>query len=230
MAGAAGVGAGLGIMGGILGGVGDIMSAANYERPSLPEPGGQEARLRRLAQNQLLAGGQQTLGGMALYNQMAPLLMGMLPGMSYVPGGGGPESLGGVTGAATGGQGGLGSYQDALRLLQETQARNQQLEDLKRQRKGAKGKAAKQAFKPQIQALKQAKKAAPRVQDAERRMYQGATQVDPSIYDIRRGAPQAAPGGGGGLDGMSLGAIRGMMDAEAGNEPDLLALFRGMGG
>lgn len=224
--GAAATGAGLGIMGGILGGVGDIMSAANYERPSLPEPGGQEARLRRLAQNQLLAGGQQSLGGMALYNQMAPLLMGMLPGLSYVPGT--ASSLGGVTGDATGGgQGGLSSYQDSLRLLQETQARNQQLADLKRQRNAAKGKAAKKAFQPQIKALKQAAKAAPRVQDAERRMYQAGTQVSPEMYDIRR-APAAAPPSG--LDGMSLGAIRGMMDAEAGNEPDLMALYRGMGG
>lgn len=226
MAGAAGVGAGLGIMGGILGGVGDIMSAANYERPSLPEPGGQEARLRRLAQNQLLAGGQQSLGGMALYNQMAPLLMGMLPGMSYVPGEEPPQSFGGVIGDVTHpAQGGLASYRDSLQLLQETQARNQQIADLKRQRSAAKGKAAKRRFTAQIKPLGRTAKGAPRVQDAERRMYQAGTQVDPSIYNIRR-APAAAPGASG-LEGLSLGAIRGMMDADSGAGPDLAALYGG---
>jgi hypothetical protein len=73
-------------MGGILGGIGDIIQASNYEQPHLESPSDTERRLRRLAQSQLLGGGQEMLGATHLYNQLAPILMGQLPGMHYVPG------------------------------------------------------------------------------------------------------------------------------------------------
>jgi hypothetical protein len=223
----AGAGAGLGIMGGILGGVGDIISASNYERPSLPQPGQQEARLRQLAQNQLLGGGQQTLAGTALYNQMAPMLMGMLPGMHYVPGQT-PEVGGNIS--DVGPQGGLDSYGEALAQLQAAQALQQQKTvqkaALKGMKKGPEKKAARQTFKD----LKKTIKSQPSVQARERMQYTAGTRPNAELYNISQGpaaSMSAAPSGD--FGGMSLAAIRGMMDADQGT-PNLAALYQGMGG
>lgn len=223
MGGAAGVGAGLGIMGGILGGVGDIMSAAKYERPSLPQPGMQEARLRQLAQNQLLGGGQQTLAGTALYNQMAPMLMGMLPGMHYTPGT--PD-----TGGASGDQGGLDSYGEALAQLQAAQALQQQKTVQKAALKGMKAGPEKKAARKTFKDLKRTIKSQPSVQARERMQYTAGTRPSADLYNISQGpaaSMSAAPSGD--FGGMSLAAIRGMMDADQGT-PNLEALYQGMGG
>src|SRR5262252_5858381 len=101
-------------IGATLGGIGDMISALNYKRPRLQPATGPELRLRQLAQDQLLAGGQQSLAGTALYNQYAPLLMGMLPGMHYVPG----DSGDGGTSGGGGGGGPVQSYTDALQAQQ----------------------------------------------------------------------------------------------------------------
>lgn len=228
MAGGAGVGAGLGIMGGTLGGIGDIIAATNYERPELQAPSDQERRLRRLAQNQLVAGGQQLLGGTALYNQMVPMLMGQLPGMSYVPGSsGGDASMGGVASTAGGGSSGLGSYQDALAAYQRQQTERDAFAALKAQRKGAKGKE-KKALGKQVKAAKKNLKSQVPLHQLERQQYMAGVQPSPEIYDIRMGGGGA--GGGAASSGQeSLGAIRGMMDAMNGSGPNLQSLYQGMG-
>src|SRR5262245_39715254 len=104
MAGGAATGLGLGVMGGILGGIGDIMASTKYRPPKVPEPGGQEARLRSLAQGQLIGGGLESLAGTQLFNQLSPLMMGMVPGMSVTPaaagGAGGAAAAGGAGGGA----------------------------------------------------------------------------------------------------------------------------------
>src|SRR5215468_11131425 len=108
-----------GATGATLGGIGDIISGLSYKRPRLKPATGPELRLRQLAQDQLLAGGQQTLAGTALYNQMAPLLMGMLPGMTYHPGttDGTSSSMGGTSSSP------IQSYSDALQNFQNQQAK-----------------------------------------------------------------------------------------------------------
>ena len=127
---------GTGISGDIVGGIGSLIAAENYHRPRLPPAVGPELRLRQLAQSQLLGGGQQLLGGTALYNQLAPILMGQLPGMHYVPGG---QTMGGGTGAQasytgdpTGAQTNpMASYQQALQNWQSQQALLQQKQSMK---------------------------------------------------------------------------------------------------
>src|SRR5215475_7000793 len=139
MGGAAAAGQWSGILGGTLGGIGDIIQAQNYHRPRLPEATGYEKRLRDLAQSAYIGGGQELLGGTAMYNQLAPILMGMLPGMKYVPGTTGGGATDG-TGATSGGGGAqtspLSSYQDTLQALQQNQVRQQQKQALKAQIKG----------------------------------------------------------------------------------------------
>src|SRR5215471_4715031 len=115
--------------GAILGGIGDIIAAQNYKRPKLPPATGYEKRLRDLAQSAYIGGGQELLGGVNMYNQMAPLLMGMLPGMTYVPGsstsGGGMDG----TGTSCGGQTSPpGSYHHSLHHVQQIQALQQRIE------------------------------------------------------------------------------------------------------
>src|SRR5215471_18663726 len=122
MGGAAAAGQWSGILGGTLGGIGDIIQAQNYHRPKLPEATGYEKRLRDLAQSAYIGGGQELLGGVNMYNQMAPLLMGMLPGMKYVPGtvgGGGTDGTGATSGQGDGQTSPLGSYQQSLQALQQ---------------------------------------------------------------------------------------------------------------
>src|SRR5262249_49904911 len=102
MAGMGATGAGLNILGGIMGSVGDILASEKYKRPKLPPATGYEQRLRQLAQDQLIGGGQELLQGQALYNQMTPYLLGMLPGMTL-------RQTGAGMGGATGGGGAAGT-------------------------------------------------------------------------------------------------------------------------
>src|SRR5262245_33328923 len=213
MAGMGATGAGFNMMGGTLGAIGDIIAASNYERPRLPDPSETERNLRRLAINQLQGGGQQTLGATALYNQMAPMLMGMLPGMHYVPG-----TDGGAGGGGGGGTGPLGSYQDALRTMQETQQRAQHLKDLNRQIKGMKAGAERRGLRQERQALRKQIKTSPRVADTQRMAYRAGTTPNLEMFDIRQTSPQTAQG--------SMAAYRGMMDAMQGNQPDFNALYQ----
>jgi hypothetical protein len=215
-----GVGAGLGIMGGTLGGIGDIIQAQNYHKPHLEPATGREKRLRDLAQSQLLAGGQQLLGGTALYNQMVPMLMGMLPGMEYHPGTAG-ETAGDMQG---GGGSALRSYQDSLRNMQEAQAAQQKLTELKAQKKGVKaGGGRRKAVQQQIKQQKQLIKGMPTVAERERQMYTAGVQpANTDIYNIRMGQ---AP-----TQEQSLASVRGMMDA-LNDRPniDLSAIYGGGG-
>src|SRR5215475_12211718 len=128
---------GTALSGDIVGGIGSLIAAENYKRPRLPPAVGPELRLRQLAQSQLLGGGQQLLGATALYNQLAPILMGQLPGMHYVPGtgagtGGADASMPG-TGAATSDP--LTNYAHALAASQANVGRQSQLNQLRAQRK-----------------------------------------------------------------------------------------------
>lgn len=222
MAGAAGVGAGLGIMGGTLGGIGDIIQAANYERPQLEEPGGQEKRLRALAQSQLIGGGQQLLAGQNLYNQMSPFLLGQLPGMRLTPSGGG--GAGGGGGGATAGTGpGMANYQQALANYQEAVGRQQRITQLQAAVKTAKKGPDKQGIRQELKTLKKAQRSGPTVTQLERQLYQagstpptinvaaaepssdwGTTTMTPSLQSSLAqimGFIQGARGGGGGGGG-----------------------------
>src|SRR5262249_12836972 len=111
------------------GGIGSLTAAENYKRPRLPPATGYEQRLRQLAQSQLLGGGQQLLGATALYNQMAPILMGMLPGMHYVPGSVADPSM---PGSGAGSSSPMANYQHALQNFQQQQGLQQQLTSLNR--------------------------------------------------------------------------------------------------
>src|SRR5262249_29398514 len=159
MAGGAGVGAGLGIMGGVLGGIGDIMASTKYKRPSVPQPGGQEQRLRSLAQGQLIGGGLESLAGTQLFNQLSPLMLGMVPGLSVTP-----AAAGGAGGAAAGGAGGAGAggtpmmdYQTALANYQNTVGRNQQIQNLQAQLKAKPKGPEKRGGRQQLKGLQEQK-------------------------------------------------------------------------
>src|SRR5215471_14515122 len=209
-------------IGGTLGGIGDLISGLNYQRPKLKQATGMEQRLRQLAQAQLLAGGQETLGGAALYNQMAPMLMGMLPGMTYHPGTGGGGAGGDGTGPAQ-------SYSDALQNFQQQQAKQRQLTSLNAQIKGMKPGSQRRGLRQERKGLKQDIKSLPTAAQLDRQTYMAGTTPNLSMYDIR---PQAAPD----LSSLlgpsgSLGAARGFMDGFSGAPPaSLLDLYRGAGG
>jgi len=202
MAGMAGAGAGFGVLGGTLGGIGDIISAFGYKRPKLPQPGGQELRLRDIVQDQLIGGGLQYAAGQALYNQLTPTLLSMLPGMT-VTGGGGATGGGGTDGTgnlgmpsgATPSAGAAASpiqqnYQTALNNYQATVGRNQQIQSLKAQLKGMpKGDANRAGVRQQLKGLKQARKGSPTAPQLERAVYQGASA--PPSFSV--GAPGSAP-------------------------------------
>jgi len=195
MAGAGGTGAALGILGGIMGSVGDILASEKYKRPKLPPATGYEQRLRQIAQDQLIGGGQELLSGQALYNQMTPMLLSMLPGMSIRQGGtgqGGATGTGGAAGAAgtTPGSPDTGtpmtSYQQALSNYQQAVGRNQQLASLNKQLKTMKGQSPERAtIRKQRNALRRQKKSQPAVADYERQMYLAGST--PPTYDVSMG-------------------------------------------
>src|SRR5215468_216779 len=178
MAGAGGTGIGLGIMGGILGGIGDIMASTKYKRPSVPQPGGQEQRLRSLAQGQLIGGGLESLAGTQLFNQLSPLMLGMVPGMSVTPAAAG-GAAGGAGGAAGGGAGAGGTpmmdYQTALANYQNTIGRNQQIQNLQDQLKAMPKGPEKRGVRQQLKGLKKQQKGAPTAVQAERDVYKAGT-------------------------------------------------------
>jgi len=182
--------------GALVGGIGQLIAAQNYHRPRLPPAVGPELRLRQLAQSQLLGGGQQLLGATALYNQLAPILMGQLPGMHYVPG----AATG--TGAAdgTGGTGTsnpLASYQQALAESQANVGRQNQLNQLKAQRKALRPgpSAQRQALRQQIRTLNKTIQANPTAAQLDRQQYMAGTMgsQNPALFDVRQGAPDTGP-------------------------------------
>jgi hypothetical protein len=226
MAGMAGAGMGLGIMGGILGGVGDIISSQNYQRPSLPEATGREKRLRDLAQSQLLGAGQQTLGATALYNQLAPVLLGQLPGMSIRQA---APVVGGV-----GGAGPIQSYQQALQNFQNAQAQQQRLTELNARLKGAKKGPEKRAVRQERKTLQREIKSSPTVAERERQLYVAGMQ--PGSYTVSMGgaapAGSAGAGIGGGIGGIgpsgqsTLAEIQGMLAAARDTGPSVLERYQ----
>jgi len=216
MGGAAGVGGYLGILGGTLGGIGDIIGASSYKRPRLHPATGPELRLRQLAQDQLLAGGQESLAGTALYNQYAPLLMGMLPGMHYVPG----DST--SSGTATGG-GPVESYTQALQAQQAQRAKKQQLTAMNAQIKGMQKGPQRRDLRQQRKVLKRDIKSLPNAAALERQSYMAGTQPNQSMYDIRQSAAPPLSD--------SLAAYRGLIDGMSGASPlSLLDLYHSSGG
>jgi hypothetical protein len=223
MAGMAGAGLGLGVMGGILGGIGDIIQSQNYQRPSLPEATGREKRLRDLAQSQLLGAGQQTLGATALYNQLAPVLLGQLPGMSI-------RQAAPVAGGV-GGAGPIQSYQQALQNFQNAQAQQQRLTELNARLKGAKKGPEKRAIRQERKTLQQQIKGSPTVAERERQMYVAGLQ--PGSYTVSMGAaPAGGTTAGGGIPGISPGAqstlaeIQGMLAAARDTGPSVLERYQ----
>ena len=191
MAGAGATGGALSILGGIMGSVGDILAAEKYKPPKLPPATGYEQRLRQIAQDQLIGGGQELLAGQNLYNQMTPMLLGMLPGMSIRQTGAGQ---GGATG--TGGAAGttpgtpetgtpMAGYQQALSNYQQAVGRNQQLSSINKQLKVMKKGPDKAALRKQRNALRRQKKAQPAVADFERQMYLAGST--PPTYDVSMG-------------------------------------------
>jgi len=213
---------GTALSGDIVGGIGGLIQAQNYHRPRLPPATGYELRLRQLAQNQLLGGGQQMLGATALYNQLAPILMGQLPGLHYVPGSGGTDVGAPGTGAATSSP--MANYQHALAAMQQQQALVQQRTGLRAQRKGAKGHAAKKGFTQQIKDLNRQINSLPTAGQLERQESMGATQTPMSMYNVQQGPPDT-----GGMDQQTLGQIQDLMRNYS-QGPSLLDVYQQRGG
>ena len=218
---------GTGISGDIVGGIGQLIMAQNYKKPKMPPATGPELRLRQLAQSQLLGGGQELLGGTALYTQLAPILLSQLPGMHYVPGGSGGGGIGnqgasgsqvGQTADPTGAQTSpMASYQQALQNYQQQQALQQQKQSMKAQLTGMTAGPAKKALRQQLHGVRRALKAMPDAATLERQNYMAGAQ--PGSYDIRMGPAADTSGGMGPISGTgaptgqtSLGSINDLMN------------------
>jgi hypothetical protein len=203
---------GTALSGSLVGGIGGLIEAQNYKRPRLPPATGPELRLRQLAQDQLLGGGQQLLGATALYNQLAPILMSQLPGMHYVPGSGGAPGSTAGNAPSSGSDSPMASYQQALQNYQHQQGLAQQRTQLRAQLKGAKGKAAKQAIKQQLKPVKQQLKSLPDAAALERMQYLGGVQQNPAMFDVRMGgANPSDPSQGAPSSADTLGSIHDLM-------------------
>jgi hypothetical protein len=171
----------------------------------------------------LLGGGQQLLGATALYNQMAPILMGQLPGMHYVPGSQDAMEPGGGGGSQPG-----GDYAGALGNMQGAQQQQQQLLQQRKAMQGMKKGPEKRAARQGVKDLRKSIKSQPSVAQRERQAYTAGAQ--PGAYDIRQAPP--AP-----TAMSSLGAINDLMGGGGGQmgggggQADLLAMYRqAMGG
>jgi len=217
-------------MGGILGGIGDIMASTKYKRPSVPQPGGQEQRLRSLAQGQLIGGGLESLAGTQLFNQLSPLMLGMVPGMSVTPAAAGGAGGAAAGGAAAGGAGAGGTpmmdYQTALANYQNTVGRNQQIQNLQAQLKAMPKGPEKRGVRLQLKGLKKAQKGAPTAVQAERDIYKAGTT--PPLYTVSGTAQQPGPVASDLSPGSqaTLAQIKGWIDgqqASAGATPPSLA-------
>jgi hypothetical protein len=209
-------------MGGTLGGIGDIIAATSYKRPKLPEPGGQEKRLRTLAQAQLIGGGQQLLGGQALYNQLAPVLLGQLPGMTIRPTGGGGAGAGGegttaAGGAAAGGPG-MADYQEALANYQAAVGRQQRLTSVEAQLKATKKGPEKRALRQERKTLKKQQKGSPTVPQLERQLYQAGSSPAPVSVSMGTGDT-------GGLGGFGTAASPSLRSSLA----EIMGFLKGSG-
>jgi hypothetical protein len=225
---------GTAISGDIVGGIGSLIAGENYKRPRLPPATGPELRLRQLAQSQLLGGGQQLLGATALYNQLAPILMSQLPGMHYVPGGGGGGATGtGSQATQTGQPGGattspMASYQQALQNYQNQQALAQQRTSMRAQLKGMTAGPARHALRQQLQGVKRAIKSMPDAAALERQQYLAGAQ--PGYYDVRMGGPDTSgagtPGGLPTSDTASLGSINDLLSQLGSGAPNYLSQYQ----
>src|SRR5262245_32600450 len=213
---------GTAISGDIVGGIGGLISALGYKRPSVPRAEGMELRLRQLAQAQLLGGGQQLLGATALYNQLAPILMGQLPGIHYVPGSVADPAQGG-SGSASPSP--MANYQHALANFQQQQGMQQQLTALNRQFKGMKPGAARHDIKMQRRSLRQQLKQMPTAPQLERQEYLGGTagSMNPAMFDVRQGTPETGP------SPDTLESLRSLMQSYD-TGPDYSSIYQGAGG
>lgn len=211
----AGIGAGLGIMGGTLGGIGDIIQAHNYKRPFYPGPTPEQNRLRDLVNNQLIGGGQEYLGGMNLLNQMTPMMLGMIPGMSVTPAGGG---AGGT--AASAPSGGQQDYNTARTNYQNLIGAQQQVNSLTNQLKTMKAGPQKQAARQQLKAAKRFVKSQPTMSQAERDVYQAAST--PPAFNFTTAGTGAQSGSGTPTDGS-------MGPTASSSFGDILGWLRGSG-
>jgi len=219
--------AGMGALGGTLGGIGDIISAFSYKQPKLEQATGMEQRLRQLTQSQLLGGGQQLLGATALYNQLAPILMGQLPGMHYVPPTGGGPGMGGDTSGGGAGGAQFPSYREALGNMQNQTALTQRQTALKAQIKGMKPSPERRQARKDLKALKRQIKGLPTAAQYERQAYMAGTTPDASMYDIRQGPPSGGPPAP--SMGSSLGDINDLLGQLQGGyqSPTLMDYYQG---
>jgi hypothetical protein len=76
--GAGATGAGLGIMGGILGGIGDITQWKGYKKPKFPKAGDEEQAHRKRANELLREGRQNAEGGSSQFGMLLPILFDAL--------------------------------------------------------------------------------------------------------------------------------------------------------
>ena len=169
---AAGTGAGLGILGGITGGIGDIMASSKYERPKLPPAKQTESHYRRNVKQLLDQARQQYEGATGIYNQMAPFLLGDLAGLGveYTPDAGAQASLDQAYGA----------YQDRL------DAENQ-LNQLQANKRGAKKGADRKAAKKELKQFKKGLKGTASLD--ELRLALGQARTDPGLYKLTKKGP-----------------------------------------
>lgn len=163
--GAGATGGALGIMGGILGGVGDIYKAAKYKRPQFPDASGQERRQRQYTMQDLANARKTMYEGEGLYNQTLPMMYNAIPGveaqMEYDPQA-------------------QAEYEQAYGQLSNRVNLQDQLAGAKAERragrasgafKGTGGRAAKQAARAKIKGVKQQVKGAPKLAELERSVY-----------------------------------------------------------
>src|SRR5215831_336829 len=214
---------GTALSGDIVGGIGGLIASQNYQRPVLPTPGPAEDALRRLAMTQLLGGGQQLLGATALYNQLAPILMGQLPGMHYVPGGAGADASMPGTGAATASP--MANYQQSLAAMRANQGLQSQLQSLRGQRRALRPGPSPQRrdLRQQIQTVNRTLKQQPKPWQLERQQYLAGTMgsQNPAMFNVQQGAPATAP------TSDTLDAIRQLMSAYSSSSgPDLSNLYQ----
>jgi len=173
---AGGAGMGMNAMGATMGGIGDLISALGYQRPKLQQPGGQEQRLRSLAQGQAIGGGLESIQGTALYNQLLPAMMSLVPGMTVTPAGApGGGGAAGPSAQANAANAPMASYQQALANYQAGIGRNQTIQNLKDQLKTMGAGPNKKATRQQLKSLRKQNRGQPTVPQLERQIYQAAT-------------------------------------------------------
>lgn len=170
--GAGATGGALSIMGGILGGIGDIYTATHYKKRKFPGAKPQEERLRRFTMQDLANARENIYGGAGLYNQALPFMLGAIPGYSaeVVNDPQSSEAFDQLYGAA-----------------QERLSQRGALDTARATLRGAKGKVAKKAARQGVKAARRTLKGGPTLDQLRRQL--NTMQATPAQLRISKNAP-----------------------------------------